>query len=82
VANLFFTVEERAKYDDFELEDNYNFSDSVQGRFYQPKKVPTTMRIDNDILIYLKKYATEKQIAYQTLINSLLRESIEKGLNH
>ncbi len=73
-------IEERAKYDDFELEENYNFSDGVRGRFYKPKKVPTTMRIDNDILIFLKKYAAEKHIAYQTLINTLLRQSIEKGL--
>jgi len=73
-------TEERSKYDDFELKDNYDFSDGIRGRFYKPKKVPTTMRIDNDILIYLKKYAAEQHIAYQTLINSLLRKSIEKGL--
>lgn len=74
-------IEERSKYDDFELEDNYDFSDGIRGRFYKSKKVPTTMRIDNDILIYLKKYASEQHIAYQTLINSLLRKSIEKGLS-
>ncbi len=72
--------DERAQYDDFELEDNYDFSGAVRGRFYKPKKIPTTMRIDNDILIYLKKYSAEQHIAYQTLINTLLRKSIEKGL--
>ncbi len=74
------SVEDRAKYDDYELKDNYDFSDGVRGRFYKPKKIPTTIRIDNDILIYLKKYAVENHIAYQTLINTLLRKSIEKGL--
>ena len=34
------SVEERAKYDDF--------SDGVRGRFYQPKKIPTSMRLDKD----------------------------------
>ena len=31
-------VEQRAKFDDFELEDNYDFSDGIHGRFYKPKK--------------------------------------------
>jgi predicted DNA binding CopG/RHH family protein len=67
----------RAELDDFELKDNYDFSGGVRGRFYKPKKIPTTMRIDNDILIFLKKEASEKKIAYQTLINSLLREHMK-----
>jgi predicted DNA binding CopG/RHH family protein len=67
-------VDERAELDDFELQDNYDFSGGIRGRFYQPKKIPTTMRIDNDILIFLKKEASEKKVAYQTLINNLLRE--------
>lgn len=47
--------EERAKYDNYEMLDDYDFSDGVRGRFYKPKKVPTSMRLDNDILIFLKK---------------------------
>jgi len=74
------SIDERAKYDNFELEDNYDFSDGVRGRFYKPKKISTTMRIDNDVLIYLKKYAAENHIAYQTLINTILRSSIKKSL--
>ncbi len=70
-------AEERAELDDFELKDNYDFSGGVRGRFYKPTKIPTTMRIDNDILIFLKKEASEKKIAYQTLINRLLREHMQ-----
>ena len=70
-------VNQRAKYDDFELEDNYDFSDGIRGRFYKPKKIPTSMRLDNDILIFLKKQASEKKIAYQTLINNLLRDYVQ-----
>ncbi len=69
--------EERAKYDNFELADNYDFSGGVRGRFYKPKKITTSMRLDNDILIFLKKEASEKKIAYQTLINNVLREHIK-----
>ena len=77
-------VEQRAKYDNFELEDNYDFSDGIRGRFYKPKKIPTSMRLDNDILLFLKKQANEKKIAYQTLINNLLRDYMQtSGLtNH
>lgn len=69
--------EERAKYDNFELADNYDFSGGVRGRFYKPKKIHTSMRLDSDILIFLKKEASEKKIAYQTLINNVLREHIK-----
>ena len=44
--------------------DEYDFSDGVRGRFYEPKKISTSMRLDNDILIFLKKQASEKKIAY------------------
>jgi len=47
-------VEERAKYDDFEMLDSYDFSDGVRGRFYEPKKIPISMRLDNDKLNKLK----------------------------
>jgi uncharacterized protein (DUF4415 family) len=73
-------VEQRAKFDDYEMKDEYDFSDGVRGRFYKPTKVPTTMRLDNDILLFLKKQASEKKIAYQTLINNLLREYMQEGL--
>jgi predicted DNA binding CopG/RHH family protein len=67
----------REKYDNYELEDNYDFSNAVRGRFYKPKKIPTSMRLDDDILLFLKKEASEKKIAYQTLINNLLREHMK-----
>lgn len=75
------SVEERKKLDDFELEENYDFSDAIRGRFYKPKKIPTSMRLDDDILLFLKKEASEKKIAYQTLINNLLREHMQKVIS-
>jgi uncharacterized protein (DUF4415 family) len=67
--------------DDFELKEEYDFSKGVRGRFYRPKKISTSMRLDNDILLYLKKIASEKKIGYQTLINNILREFIKKAKN-
>ena len=72
-------IEQTAQYDNFELQANYDFSDGIRGRFYKPKKVPISLRLDNDILIGLKKIASEKKIAYQTLINDLLRQQMAKN---
>ena len=72
---------QREELDNYELEDNYDFSGGTRGRFYKPKKVPTSMRLDNDILIFLKKEASEKKIPYQTLINNLLREHMQTSID-
>ena len=71
-------IKEREKYDDFEIEDDYDFSDGVRGRFYKPKKIPTTLRLDNDIILFFKKKASEEKVPYQTLINALLRKEFQK----
>ena len=34
------SVKDRAKYDDYELKDNYDFSDGVRGVFISLKKYP------------------------------------------
>jgi predicted DNA binding CopG/RHH family protein len=67
----------REKYDNYEMLDEYDFSDGVRGRFYEPKKIPVSLRLDNDIVLYFKKLASEKKVPYQTLINSLLRKELQ-----
>ena len=66
------------KYDDYNLKDNYDFDGAVRGRFYKPKKIPTTLRLDNDIILYFKKMASEQKVPYQTLINAYLRKVLTK----
>lgn len=68
------TIEQRAEHDDFELSDDYDFKDGVRGRFYTGNKTTTTIQLDNDIVLFLKKQATEKHTDYQTLLNTLLRD--------
>ena len=70
------TLESKQK-KEFVLKEEYDFSHGVRGRFYRPKKISTSMRLDNDILLYLKKIASEKKIGYQTLINTVLWEYIK-----
>ncbi len=60
--------------DEWQLPAEIDFSNGVRGRFYRPKKVATTLRLDNDILLYFKKLAAEKKTGYQTLISEALRE--------
>ena len=47
--------------DDFELDKEYDFNDGIRGRFYNPKKISTTISLDNDVLLYLKKVASIKK---------------------
>ncbi len=62
--------------DNFELKDEYDFSKGVRGRFYTPHKKSTTIRLDDDVILYFKKMAGEQKVGYQTLMNSALREFI------
>ena len=64
--------------DDFTMKKEYNFSQGTRGRFYSPKKISTTIRLDDDVLLYLKKLASIKKVRYQTLLNSILRDYVEK----
>jgi len=70
-------IKQREKFDEFEMEDEYDFSDGVRGRFYEPKKIPVSLRLDNDIVLFFKKLASEKKVPYQTLINALLRKELQ-----
>lgn len=62
----------------FEMRAEYDFSKGTRGRSYQPKKVSTSIRLDDDIILYFKKKASEEKIGYQTLMNMALREFINQ----
>ena len=47
---------------------------AVVGKFYRPIKRPVTIRVDADVLAWLKRQGS----GYQTRINKLLREAMEK----
>jgi uncharacterized protein (DUF4415 family) len=52
-----------------------DWSQAVVGKFYRPIKKPLTIRLDADVLAWLKGQGK----GYQTRINALLRSSMEKG---
>lgn len=66
--------------DVFEMLPEYDFSNAVRGRFYNPKKISTSIRLDDDIILFFKKKASESKIGYQTLMNMALREYISQNL--
>ena len=69
-------MSDRTKHDDFEMKEEYDFSDGIRGRFYHPKKKSTTISLDEDVILFFKKKASEKKIGYQSLVNAALREYV------
>jgi uncharacterized protein (DUF4415 family) len=60
----------------FQMKAEYDFSGAVRGRFHQPRKVSTSIRLDDDILLYFRKKASQEKTGYQTLMNQALRDWI------
>jgi uncharacterized protein (DUF4415 family) len=52
-----------------------DWSKAVVGKFYRPIKKPLTIRLDADVLAWLKGQGR----GYQTRINALLRTAMESG---
>ena len=50
-------------------------SDAVIGKFYRPKKSTVTIRLDADVLAWLKVTGE----GYQTRINTYLREIMQRN---
>ena len=50
-----------------------DWSGAEIGRFYRPAKRPVTMRLDSDVIDWLKSYGR----GYQTKANLLLRHAME-----
>ena len=53
-----------------------NWRNAVVGKFYRPIKTPVTIRVDADVLAWLKRQGR----GYQTRINQLLRQAMEAKL--
>ena len=53
----------------------FDWSKAVVGKFYRPIKKSVTIRLDADVLAWLKSQGR----GYQTRINRVLRESMESG---
>jgi len=50
------------KANEFEIKIEYDFSEGIRGRFYAPTKKSITIRLDDEIILYFKKSASEKKV--------------------
>lgn len=55
-----------------------DWSDGVVGKFYRPIKKPLTIRIDADVVAWLKSQGS----GYQTRINRILRQAMTRARRH
>ncbi|OTA18722.1 toxin-antitoxin system antitoxin component [Xenorhabdus beddingii] len=53
------------------------WKNAAQGKFYRPVKTQTSVRIDADVLAWLK----ESGRGYQTRLNAILREAMMRDLH-
>lgn len=52
------------------------FKNATQGHFYRPVKSSTTVRVDADVLAWLKSQGK----GYQTRINAILRDAMLRSM--
>jgi uncharacterized protein (DUF4415 family) len=57
------------------------WANAVRGKFYRPVKKQISVRIDADIIDWLKRTGAEKGQGYQTRMNQILREAMLEDLN-
>lgn len=53
------------------------WKNAVRNPFYKPTKTATTVRVDSDVLVWLKSNGK----GYQTRLNSILREAMLKEVS-
>jgi len=52
------------------------WKNAVRGRFYKPTKTTTTVRVDSDVLAWLKQQGK----GYQTRLNAILRDAMLRAM--
>ena len=67
-----------AEIDTSDLREIEDWNGAVVGRFYRPIKEPVTIRLDADVLAWLKSQGK----GYQTRINNLLRSAMTRSKTH
>jgi uncharacterized protein (DUF4415 family) len=58
-----------------EIPEVTDWSRAAIGQFYRPPKKPVTLRLDQDVVQWLKSYGR----GYQTRVNALLRHAMESS---
>lgn len=62
------------------MKKEYDFTQGTRGKFFRPKKIQKTLRLDEDVLKFFQMMSESHGIPYQTLINLTLRKfALEDG---
>jgi uncharacterized protein (DUF4415 family) len=64
-------------YSDIRETPDEQWSDAVRGKFYRPLKTQASVRIDADVMEWLKRPGK----GYQTRLNAILREAMLRDLS-
>lgn len=64
-------------YSDIPPLDDKFWQNAVKNPFYKPTKTPTTVRVDSDVLAWLKAQGK----GYQTRMNSILRKAMIRSIH-
>ncbi|EFL91466.1 hypothetical protein REG_1597 [Candidatus Regiella insecticola LSR1] len=70
--------DESIDYSDIPPLDDVFWKNAVQNPFYKPTKTSTTVRVDSDVIAWLRSQGK----GYQTRINTILREAMMRSLHH
>ncbi|NOT86079.1 MAG: cytoplasmic protein [Methylococcaceae bacterium] len=71
-------LDESIDYSDIPSLDEAFWKNAMPNPFYKPTKTATTVRVDSDVLVWLKSQGK----GYQTRINTILRKEMLRSLNH
>jgi len=74
IANI--AVKKDADIDLTDMPEVLDWSKAEIGKFYRPTKKPVTIRLDTDIIAWLKSYGR----GYQTKTNMLLRHAMKSSV--
>ncbi|WP_437887400.1 BrnA antitoxin family protein [Phytobacter sp. V91] len=64
-------------YGDLPATEDTQWSEAERGKFYRPLKTQASVRIDADVMAWLKRPGK----GYQTRLNAILREAMLRDLN-
>lgn len=64
-------------YSDIPPTDDAQWSEAVRGKFYRPLKTQASVRIDADVMEWLKRPGK----GYQTRLNAILRDAMLRDMN-
>lgn len=70
-------ADEDIDYSDIPATDDAQWSDAVRGKFFRPLKTQASVRIDADVMEWLKRPGK----GYQTRLNAILREAMIRDLS-